>query len=98
MKLPILHRLKRHPFPVSAFFRHSLVLTYALPHQVLRPLLPRGLTLDTFGDFGFVAIAMVQTEKLRPTFLPEFLGQNFFLCGYRILLVSKLGRGGPCAV
>ena len=37
----MLYRLKRHPIPVRAFFRHSLVLTYALPQQLLRSLLPQ---------------------------------------------------------
>ncbi len=80
----MLHLLKRHPFPVKARFGHSLVLTYAYPEQLLRPLLPPGLTLDTFEGFAFVAIALVETRKLRPSFLPSFLGQNFFLAGYRI--------------
>ena len=80
----MLHVLKRHPLPVKAFFRHSLVLTYAFPQDLLRPLLPPGLILDTYRDFGFLAIAMVQTENLRPALVPEFLGQNFFLAGYRI--------------
>ena len=31
----MLHWLKRHPIPISAFFRHSLVLTYAFPPKVL---------------------------------------------------------------
>lgn len=78
------HFLKRHPIPIVAHFRHSLVLTYALPRQCLEPLLPPALILDTHGDFGFLAIAMVQTESLRPSFCPRFLGQNFFLTGYRI--------------
>jgi hypothetical protein len=78
------HRLKRHPLPVVAFFRHSLVLTYAAPAETLRPLLPPGLRLDTCGDHGFLAIALVQTEGLRPAFLPRPLGQDFFLSGYRI--------------
>src|SRR5215211_2931132 len=77
-------RLKRHPVPITAHFRHSLVLTYAFPAELLRPLLPPGLTLDTHGDYGFVAIAMVQTEALRPTFMPKCFGQNFILTGYRI--------------
>jgi hypothetical protein len=55
--------LKRHPMPIEAFFRHCLVLSYALPAEVLRPLLPPGLTLDTLHGFGFVAIAMVQAES-----------------------------------
>ena len=80
----MLHILKRHPLPVEAFFRHSLVLTYAFPQELLRPLLPPGLVLDTYKEFGILAIAMVQTENLRPALLPRMLGQNFFLSGYRI--------------
>lgn len=80
----MLHLLKRHPIPISAFFRHSLVLTYALPPEMLDPLLPRGLVLDTFRGYGFLAIALVQTENLRPSFLPAAMGKDFFLSGYRI--------------
>jgi hypothetical protein len=78
------HLLKRHPIPISAFFRHSLVLTYAFPPEILQPLLPAGLVLDTFQGFAFLAVALVQTEKLRPSFLPTALGCDFFLSGYRI--------------
>ena len=78
------HLLKRHPFPVSAHFSHSLVLTYALPSGVLRPLLPPGLELDCYENFGFVAIALVQTRDLKPAWLPRAFGQKFFLSGYRI--------------
>ncbi len=90
----MLHLLKRHPIPIQAFFRHSLVLTYALPQETLRPLLPPGLTLDTFEEFGFLAIAMVQTERLRPRFVPAAFGQNFFLTGYRIFtrFTTQAGR------
>jgi uncharacterized protein YqjF (DUF2071 family) len=78
------HLLKRHPIPISAFFRHSLVLTYGFPPEILQPLLPTGLVLDTFRGLAFLAIALVQTEKLRPSFLPTALGCDFFLSGYRI--------------
>jgi len=80
----MLHLLKRHPFSVKAFFRQSLVLTYAFPSDVLQPLLPPGLALDTYGEYGFLAIALVQTKRLRPAFLPAALGRDFFLSGYRI--------------
>ena len=86
-------RLKRHPISVTAFFRHSLVLTYALPRQILEPLLPPGLVLDTHKGFGFVAIAMVQTESLRPAFCPQLLGQDFFLSGYRIFARCRTTAG-----
>lgn len=80
----MLHLLKRHPLPVKAFFRQALVLTYAFPREVLESLLPPGLTLDLYQDWGFLAIALVQTEELRPAFLPAAAGQRFFLSGYRI--------------
>ena len=60
------------------------MLTYALPQSVLKPLMPPGLQLDSFGEFGFLAIALVQTEGLRVLGAPRVLGQNFFLSGYRI--------------
>jgi Uncharacterized conserved protein (COG2071) len=80
----MLHLLKRHPFATKAHFDFSLVLTYALPREILTPLLPPEMTLDTYEDFGFIAIAMVQTKHLRPSLLPAWLGQDFFLTGYRI--------------
>lgn len=79
-----MHLLKRHPFAVRAYFEYSAVLTYALPAETLRPLLAPGLTLDERDGRGFVAIAMVKTRSLRPSVFPEFLGQDFFLIGYRI--------------
>lgn len=80
----MLAALKRHPFPVVAHFRRSVVLTYAFPERVLAPLIPRGLQLDTFEGWGFLAIALVQTEALRPAGLPRWMGRDFFLSGYRI--------------
>lgn len=85
--------LRRHPIPIQAFFRVSLVLTYAYPEDILRPLLPPGLTLDTYEGHGFLAIALVQTEDLRPVGLPAFLGRNFFLSGYRIFSRYKRQDG-----
>lgn len=76
--------LARHPLPIDAHFRDCLTLTYALPADVLRPLLPPGLELETVNGSGFVAVALVQAEALRPAPLPAAAGQNFFLAGYRI--------------
>lgn len=87
------HLLQRHPIPVKAWFRHSLVLTYALPERLLMPLLPPGLMLDTFEGFGFLAVAMVQTRRLRPAFVPPMFGQDFFLTGYRIFTRFRTADG-----
>jgi hypothetical protein len=89
----MLHLLRRHPLEVKAFFRHSLVLTYALDPALLEPLLPGGLALDTWKGRGFLAIALVQTEDLRPGLLPAGMGCGFFLSGYRIFTRLKAGTG-----
>src|SRR4051812_15159540 len=53
---------------------------------MLEGLLPPGLVLGSYAGFGFVAIALVETERLRPAFLPASCGQDFFLCGYRVFV------------
>ncbi|TAF34992.1 MAG: hypothetical protein EAZ57_01900 [Cytophagales bacterium] len=87
--------LKNHLFGVEAFFERSLVLTYALPQEQLATLIPPCLTLDTFQDkWAFVAVAMVQTKGLRPKGFPAFMGNDFFLIGYRVFVryQSQTGR------
>jgi Uncharacterized conserved protein (COG2071) len=92
----MLYLLKRHPVPVTAFFRHALVLAYAYPPEILEPLLPEGLALDTWPGqergWGFLAVALVKTENLRPSFLPRALGRDFFLSGYRIFVRVDTGH------
>jgi hypothetical protein len=76
--------LKTHPFAVEAFFDRSLVLTYAAPATEIQALLPAPLVPDTFQDqWGFVAVALVQTRQLRPRGWPAWLGHDFHLVGYR---------------
>lgn len=79
--------LKDHPFAVEAFFESSLVLTYAIPKDQLLLLVPECLEVETFNDkWGFVALAMVQTKNLRPKRFPKFMGNDFFLTGYRVFV------------
>lgn len=40
-----------------------------------------------------MAIAMVQTESLRPSFLPAAMGRDFFLSGYRIFCRYQTRQG-----
>ncbi len=86
--------LKNHPFAVSAYFKRSTVLTFAVPKERLDHLIPECLQLDTFQDkWAFVAVAMVQTENLRPKGFPTFMGSDFFLIGYRIFVKYIDNRG-----
>jgi len=80
----LLKFLRRHPFPVNAYFERAVAVSFAFPEAVLRPLVPAGLEMDTFAGLGFVTAAMVWTRNLRPAGLPAFLGQDFFLAGYRV--------------
>ncbi len=86
--------LKNHPFAVEAHFDSSIVLTFAVPREQLQTLIPECLELDVFEDqWAFVAVAMVQTKKLRPKGFPKFLSSDFFLIGYRIF-VRYTNRAG----
>jgi len=87
--------LKNHPFAVEAYFESSLVLTFAVPKEQLQNLIPECLQLDTFNDkWAFIAIAMVQTKNLRPKGFPKFMGNDFFLIGYRVFVryTNKEGK------
>lgn len=79
--------LKNHPFAVQAHFDSSIVLTFAIPKEQLQNCIPECLELDVFDNkYAFIAIAMVQTKELRPKGFPKFMGNNFFLIGYRIFV------------
>ncbi len=79
--------LKNHSFAVEAFFDSSIVLTFAVPKEQVKNLIPECLELDTFQDkWAFIAVAMVQTRNLRPKGFPKCMGNDFFLIGYRIFV------------
>ena len=91
----MLSNLKNHPFAVEAFFESSIVLTFAVPKEQIEYLIPPCLELDTFNDkWAFIAVAMVKTQDLRPKGFPKFLGNDFFLLGYRVFVryVNSSGK------
>jgi hypothetical protein len=91
----MLSQLKKHPFAVEAFFESSLVLTFAVHKEELEHMIPECLTLDLFNNkWAFIAVALVKTKDLRPKGFPKFMGNDFFLIGYRIFVryVNKEGK------
>src|SRR5262249_19224880 len=42
--------------------------------------------IDAHDGLGFVTVALVWTRGLRPARLPRWLGQDFFLAGYRVFV------------
>lgn len=90
----MLSGLKNHPFPVEAFFKQSLVLTFAAPRAELERLIPECLQLDCLKDqWGFIAVAIVQTSGLRPKGWPRLFGSDFFLIGYRVFVTYRTNAG-----
>ena len=86
--------LKNHPFAVDAFFESSVVLTFSVPINDIKHLVPDCLAIETFDDqWGFIAMAMVQTKKLRPSGFPSFLGTDFFLIGFRVFVQYRTSAG-----
>ena len=84
--------VRTHPFPMTARFRHLLVLTYAFPAPVLQPL-TAGLALDREQGHGFVCIALVDMAGLRPGRLPAALGLDVRCIGYRIVVRASTVTG-----
>ncbi len=87
--------IKNHPFAVEAFFDKSIVITFAIPKEEAIPLIPECLLPDLLEDkWAFIAAAMVQTRQLRPKGFPPWMGNDFFLIGYRIFVryINQAGK------
>ncbi len=86
--------LKNHQFSVEAQFDTSLVLTFAVLKEDIEHLIPECLELDVLNEkWAFIAVAMVETKKLRPKGFPKILGNDFFLIGYRVFVRYKNNEG-----
>ncbi|HWK99287.1 MAG TPA: DUF2071 domain-containing protein, partial [Parapedobacter sp.] len=56
--------------------------------------IPECVELDLLrNEWAFIAIAMVQTKNLRPASFPEWMGNDFFLIGYRIFVRYRSPSG-----
>lgn len=86
--------LQRNPFAVEAWFDFSITLTFAVPRDELAARLPSCLEAETFDDrWAFLAVALVQTRRLRPAGFPRCLGQDFILAGYRHFVAYRTRDG-----
>lgn len=83
----------RHPWAMTTRFRDVIVLTYAFPHTLLRRLVPRTLEPETRGDLGFVAVALVDMDGLRPSRAPRWTGSDAVFVGYRVFVRTELADG-----
>ncbi len=86
--------LNSNPFAVDAWFDSSCTLTFAVPKEQVAARLPECLEPDIFDDrWAFVAVAIVQTRRLRPAGFPAWLGSDFILLGYRFFVRYRNAEG-----
>jgi hypothetical protein len=78
---------------LAVHVRHRLMLTYAWPRELLEPMIPVGLEPATYGALGFVSVALVHAESVRPAPLPQRVGGPCDLVGYRVLVRRRDARG-----
>ena len=78
---------------MSTRFRDVIVLTYAFPQHVLRSLVPANLALETRGDMAFVAVAVVDMQRLHPSRLPAWTGTDAVFVGYRVFVRTEVANG-----
>lgn len=69
------------------------MLAYAWPRELLEPMIPAGVELDTYGGLGFVAVSLVHAESVRPRPLPSRVGGRCNLAGYRLLVRRRDAQG-----
>jgi hypothetical protein len=87
--------LRRHPLAMTTRFRRAVVLTFAFPRRLLATLVPHSLALETRDDLGFVAVALVDMQRLRPERLPAWTGSDAIFVGYRVFVRTELASGRP---
>lgn len=78
---------------MSTRFRDAFVLTYAFPEKVLQSLVPAALRLETREGVAFVAVAVVDMQRLRPSRLPQWAGSDGVFVGYRVFVRAEIGDG-----
>lgn len=86
-------RIRSHPLAMTTRFRDAIVLTYAFRAAVLQPLVPPTLAPETRDGLGFVAVALVDMDGLRPAGLPRWAGTDAVFVGYRVFVRTELADG-----
>jgi uncharacterized protein YqjF (DUF2071 family) len=74
----ILNETEHRPYPIPGgpwvlrmHWHNLLFMHWPVPEEVLRPLIPPVLKLDTFGGWGWLGVTPFRMERTRPRFLPS---------------------------
>lgn len=85
--------LRRHPVAMTARFRTAIVVTFGFPEPLLAGLVAPTLAVETVDGLGFVAVALVDMEGLRPEAAPSWAGSDAVFVGYRVFVRTQLEDG-----
>ena len=70
-----------------------LLLSYRVPAESVRRLVPRGLELVTRGGYAFWNVVACAVEGMRPAGLPEWCGVDFHHVAYRLHVQARAANG-----
>lgn len=69
---------QQRPWVLSMRWRELLFMHWPLPPSLLKPLLPPGVTLETFGGSAWLAVVPFRMAQVRPRLLPSVPGMSSF--------------------
>ncbi len=82
----------RRPADRVAGFQHwrsLLFMHWAVPVEVLRPLVPAELSLDLYGEIAYVGVVPFVMEGVRPHWCPKWCAFNFLETNVRTYVLCN---------
>ena len=83
----------RHPLPMRTLFRQCVLANFAVRPDVMRRLVPLPLEPDLHGGEAWLSVVIAEMERMRPAFLPAFLGVTYHQVVYRAVVRHRGERG-----
>jgi uncharacterized protein YqjF (DUF2071 family) len=74
-------------------FRHCFLVNFVMPSETLASILPPPLTPDLYGGQAFLSVVVADMERMRPVFVPRWLGVTYQQVVYRAVVRCGDQRG-----
>ncbi len=78
--------IPKHPLPMTTVFRECFLVNFAVQPDVMRRLLPGPIAPDLHDGEAFLSIVIADMERMRPAFLPKFMGVTYNQIVYRAVV------------
>lgn len=86
-------RFPKHPFPVRTVFRRCLLANVAVSPAALAAVLPSPLEPEVHDGEAFVSVVVGRMDRMRPAFVPGWLGISYDQIVYRAVVRVGDERG-----